>query len=112
MYFCCSCNRGRMIWSLQRGRSLLRVVVNRSFTVNILHSKLQQSYYIKCQWCEAVLVFIIINIIIIIIYYYALPCSTLFLALNIYIIVIVVIVVGIFIAGFQIQRGRCTNKLI
>ncbi len=22
-YICCSCNRGRMIWSLQRGRSLL-----------------------------------------------------------------------------------------
>ncbi len=29
----CSCNRGRMIWSLQRGWSLLGEVVNRSFTV-------------------------------------------------------------------------------
>ncbi len=31
-YICCSCNRGRMIWSLQRGRSLLGEAVNRSFT--------------------------------------------------------------------------------
>ncbi len=32
-YICCSCNRGYMIWSLQRGWSPLGEVVNRSFTV-------------------------------------------------------------------------------
>ncbi len=38
-YICYSCNRGRVIWSLQRGRSLLEVVVNRSLTVFIVKVK-------------------------------------------------------------------------
>ena len=37
VYMYCSCNPGRTIWSLQRGQSLLRAVINRSFTVTNLH---------------------------------------------------------------------------
>ncbi len=69
----------------------------------LLHSRLQQSYYIKCHGVAGYLLVIIIIIMRFLV-------STLFSALNIYIIVIVV---GIIIAaGFQMQRGRRTNKLI
>ncbi len=52
-YICCSCHRGPMIWSLQRGRSHLREVVNRIllYVLCVLVSVVDLLYtYNSCEY--------------------------------------------------------------